>query len=555
MATPLTLSPLLLVCCTLLTPAWAQKNTDVVRWRGDGTGIFAKQNPPVQWDDTTNIRFRTPLPNWSNSSPIVVGDRVFCMSEPVDYAPELLCLDAHDGTLRWRRQIDHLVHLPGGDVAKKTYSEKCELVRILIGLLGEAAWLDRHDVPENDPRRQDLAQRVERYQASFNVSKALKDDMVVYSPLLEPYTGKRNQWLEDHGLVSSRLTAEEKHGKHWAEAYTYHGYSGHNSGTTWVGHGWPTPLCDGERVYAISAHNTVAAFSIDGDPAWLRTFPYPDKSRRKGLGLRDYPRLIAYSASPVWADGKLITMLAYVLRAQDPATGQVLWEVDCRRLSPHQNNDLQVLDIDGLAIIAWSGGRLIDARDGRILADGLGAIGKGGGNFIGHHDMLFFKGKALRIGRQGDGIQVETVWQSDDTQTGMGHGSEGIYAGEQLILAGNKGIEFLAVDDGRRLRHSKDVPSYGPSLCLSGGRVYSGRWNDPDQLENPTGEQAVVDATSAQVLAVNELHLAEPVGDKLQQIWRHGGIAGWRMFGAATPFIAHDRIYIRSYDELICLGR
>lgn len=544
-----------IVLLTALAVLAVPAQTDVVRWRGDGTGIFADENPPVQWSDTANVRFRAALPNWSNSSPIVVGDRVFCMSEPVDYAPELVCLDAHDGSIRWRRQIDHLARMPGATAVRKTYREKCEFVRVLIGLLCEAAWLDRHDVAVDDPRRRDLAERVARYQASFDVDEALKKDMVVYSPLIAPYTGKRDTWLKQYGLVSQRLTAEKGRGKHYAEAYTYHGYSGGNSGTTWVGHGWPTPLCDGERVYALSAHNTVAAYDLDGDLAWMRTFPFPDEQRQKRLGLSGYPRLIAYSSSPVWADGKLITYMAYVMRAQDPATGEVVWTLDCRRLSPHQNNDLQVLDIDGIPVIAWSGGRLIDARNGEILADDLGVVGKGGGNFIGHHNMLFFNGKALRIVRDGDGITVETMWQGKGKQTGMGHGSEGIFAGQGLILAGPKGIEFFDATTGKEIRSSDDVPVYGPSLCLAGGRVYSGRWNEKGQLENPTGRQGVVEVGTARVLAINELHLMDPVGDKLQQIWRHGAIDGWRMFGAATPFIAHDRIYIRSYDELICIGR
>ena len=57
------------------------------------------------------------------------------------------------------------------------------------------------------------------------------------------------------------------------------------------------------------------------------------------------------------------------------------------------------------------------------------------------------------------------------------------------------------------------------------------------------------------LLAVNTLSLLPPEGDKLEQIWRHGAIDGWRKFGAATPFVAHDRLYIRSFDELICIGQ
>ena len=40
---------------------------------------------------------KAPLPNWSNSSPIVAGGRVYCTAEPWEmnaYSPWLLCFDA-----------------------------------------------------------------------------------------------------------------------------------------------------------------------------------------------------------------------------------------------------------------------------------------------------------------------------------------------------------------------------------------------------------------------------------------------------------------------------
>src|SRR5436853_7833039 len=40
-------------------------------WRNDGTGISPEKNVPVKWSKTENVRWRTPLPDRGNSSPIV----------------------------------------------------------------------------------------------------------------------------------------------------------------------------------------------------------------------------------------------------------------------------------------------------------------------------------------------------------------------------------------------------------------------------------------------------------------------------------------------------
>ena len=56
-------------------------------------------------------------------------------------------------------------------------------------------------------------------------------------------------------------------------------------------------------------------------------------------------------------------------------------------------------------------------------------------------------------------------------------------------------------------------------------------------------------------LARNSLSL-QPVDEtKLRHLWRNGEVQRWRHFGAAAPCLWRDRIYIRSYDELICIGR
>ncbi len=49
--------------------------------------------------ESKNVRWATPLPSWSNSTPVVLGDRIFVTSEP----DELLCVSRADGKILWRR--------------------------------------------------------------------------------------------------------------------------------------------------------------------------------------------------------------------------------------------------------------------------------------------------------------------------------------------------------------------------------------------------------------------------------------------------------------------
>src|SRR5437667_10820804 len=51
------------------------------QWRGPlGTGVAPHAQPPVEWSDTKNIRWKTVLPGRGHSTPIVWGERIFVTS-------------------------------------------------------------------------------------------------------------------------------------------------------------------------------------------------------------------------------------------------------------------------------------------------------------------------------------------------------------------------------------------------------------------------------------------------------------------------------------------
>jgi outer membrane protein assembly factor BamB len=74
------------------------------QWRGPlGTGVAPNAQPPIEWSETRNIRWKTAIPGKGHSTPIVWGDRIFLTTaipfgEPVK--PRFVRPGAHDN-LAW----------------------------------------------------------------------------------------------------------------------------------------------------------------------------------------------------------------------------------------------------------------------------------------------------------------------------------------------------------------------------------------------------------------------------------------------------------------------
>ena len=48
------------------------------QWRGPlANGVATTANPPLEWSETRNVRWKTEIPGRGSSSPIVWGDRIY----------------------------------------------------------------------------------------------------------------------------------------------------------------------------------------------------------------------------------------------------------------------------------------------------------------------------------------------------------------------------------------------------------------------------------------------------------------------------------------------
>ncbi len=70
-----------LVTITLINSSSAKVSTNWPQWRGpDGQGVSAETGLPVEWSNTTNVKWKTPIAGRGHSSPIVWGKKIFLTS-------------------------------------------------------------------------------------------------------------------------------------------------------------------------------------------------------------------------------------------------------------------------------------------------------------------------------------------------------------------------------------------------------------------------------------------------------------------------------------------
>lgn len=118
-------------------PARCQTAANWPQWRGPfGTGVASDAQPPTEWSDSKNVRWKTRLPGRGHSTPIVWNDRIFVTTAvpvgpklpprpsgrpgahdnlPVDreYKFVVMAIDRNDGSVVWEKSVHQAVPLEG----------------------------------------------------------------------------------------------------------------------------------------------------------------------------------------------------------------------------------------------------------------------------------------------------------------------------------------------------------------------------------------------------------------------------------------------------------
>ncbi|MDP6892258.1 MAG: PQQ-binding-like beta-propeller repeat protein [Verrucomicrobiota bacterium] len=77
-------------------------------WRGDlaGSGKVRGDSVPLEWNSKKNIRWRVPLPDRGNSSPVIWDDKVFItQATDADKRRSVMCFNKLTGTMLWQKGV------------------------------------------------------------------------------------------------------------------------------------------------------------------------------------------------------------------------------------------------------------------------------------------------------------------------------------------------------------------------------------------------------------------------------------------------------------------
>jgi outer membrane protein assembly factor BamB len=283
----------------------------------------------------------------------------------------------------------------------------------------------------------------------------------------------------------------------------------------------PTPVSDGERLFALFATGDLAALDLDGNLLWYRSLA------------QDYPTIgnnVGMAASPILCQGVLIVPLECpgesFVAGIDKATGRNRWKVERRRdlnwVTPflfHNGDRDDVLIQSANEITAYdpqtgvkrwnfeqTGLSNIPSpmTDGRLL-------------LIPASDQFL----ALRPGT--DGSKPTVVWRSSKLKAPFA--SPVVYQDRVYAVNGAEVVNCVDAIEGKLVWQSKRLSGpFSASPVAADGKLY---------LVSEKGTTTVLDITSEpRVLATN----------RLEETF------------LASPAIAGGALYLRSDARLYCIG-
>lgn len=306
----------------------------------------------------------------------------------------------------------------------------------------------------------------------------------------------------------------------------------------------PSPVTDGERVFAITGTGVVRAFDMEGTALWQ----YDLQDQYGDFGL-----MWGYASSPLLHDGALYVEVLHGMHTDEPsyliafdaAKGAVLWRVerptDAVGESPDAYTTPVVLEHGGQTQIVISGGDYITGHDpttGKELwrAGGLNPGKEWNYRVIGSpiaiNGMIYATSRrnpvlALRAGGTGDISGSHLAWKWEGA--GAPDVPSAVSDGRYFYMADDRGrVTCLDAKTGETLWGPKRTGqgNVSASPVLADGKLY---------LINENAVTTVLAAgPEFKVLATNELD---------------GG------FTLSSPAIADGRIYLRTETHLYCIGR
>jgi outer membrane protein assembly factor BamB len=372
-------------------PVELEKGWNRVLIKGNSNlNIYQVETPDVEYEKK-NVVWATKLPNWSDSMPIIVGDKIFLMAESDD----LLCINKQDGKILWTRKTTYVDAASPED--KKRFPQFKELdalnealkkepdagkrVEMRAKIIATLKLIDEEDARSN-PEYQEIyklqavlkdakATDADKEQAGETIKKKLMElkcshEVNPYYQVVDPISEqiKAPETKPDDKTAMTKKLQEFMSTLGPKPKYAFHP-SSHIGG---IGYSCPTPISDGKRVYVlINGMGIAAAYDLDGNMKWVQL-------------LTDMGDPGAFhNNSPVLVDNKFICLRGSVLRAFDAETGKVVWTTtDLRKrvgvdmwhgfgTGASYSSSPCVAKIGGTSVVFMCSG-IVRVSDGKVLS-------------------------------------------------------------------------------------------------------------------------------------------------------------------------------------------
>ena len=288
----------------------------------------------------------------------------------------------------------------------------------------------------------------------------------------------------------------------------------------------PSPVTDGERVFALFGTGQIVALGVDGSLVW---------NKNLALEYGAFDIVWGHGSSPIVYDGNVILQVyhpsgAYLL-AVDAESGDLVWKVDGPRGATSYSTPL-VIETDrvdelivnssvGLAGHDAASGELLWTFDERNQFPVPSAI---------QNDSIIYTSRghrsgpymAIQPGGRGDISESHVLWR---VGAGAPYLSSLVYYEGLLYMMGDVGVATVVdAETGERLWQDRIGGVYTASPVAADGKVY---------YLSEDGEAIVLQAgRNPQVLARNQLNARQ----------------------LASPAISNGRLFIRSDNTLFAIG-
>ena len=281
----------------------------------------------------------------------------------------------------------------------------------------------------------------------------------------------------------------------------------------------PSPVSDGERIFAFYSSNDMVCLSLEGELLWYR-----------GLGF-DYPKAgndIGMASSPIIAEGAIIAQVeaqgdSFAIGI-DAATGMNLW----RMARPRQSNWSSPVAIDrpdeSTEVVMQSGKNIVavDPRRGNVkwlIEEGADKIASG----TPAGEYLLLPGSemmALNIGESA--TTPEVVWRNSRL---LPRNASAVLNKDRFYSLKGSVLVAGSVQDGEQV-WQKRLSGLGGTWATpvaAGGRIF---------IFDQSGIGLLVEDQGDSAETIMEVDLAEPV--------------------LASPAIANGKLIVRTNESLYC---